>query len=119
MVGKTQILQVDGRRQFSLGIPYNDLQCDVLADRGRSELVAEVVLQHHRAVLTGRDLALQVGGKTAFSSYVLHNSTSSAVCTIVVQVRCAYNLNSSVVYQAMELGGQPPLTHQVGCRLVG
>lgn len=69
---------IEKKYEFSLNIGYNDINCDVNMNSKTGEVGTEIILQHHDKIVTSGDIGLHVS--------------------------CVYNINSSVVYQAMELG---------------
>ena len=69
---------IEKKYEFSLNIGYNDINCDVNMNSQTGEVGTEIILQHHDKIVTSGDIGLHVS--------------------------CVYNINSSVVYQAMELG---------------
>ena len=74
------VSDIEDKYEFSLSIGYNDVNCDVEMDNVSGQVGTEIILQHHDKILTSGDIGLHVS--------------------------CVYNVNSSVVYQAMELGDE-------------
>ena len=71
-------MDVERKQEFSLSIGYNDLDCDIEINKETGRVGAEIILQHHDKILTSGDIGIYIS--------------------------CLYNMNTSVVYQAMELG---------------
>ena len=71
-------MDVERKQEFSLSIGYNDLDCDIEINRETGRVGAEIILQHHDKIITSGDIGIYIS--------------------------CLYNMNTSVVYQAMELG---------------
>ena len=76
------VADIEQQHEFSLSIGYNDINCDVEMDTESGRVETEIILQHHDKILTSGDIGLHVS--------------------------CVYNINSSVVYQAMDLGEELP-----------
>ena len=72
------LVDVERKQEFSLSIGYNDLDCDIEINKETGRVGAEIILQHHDKILTSGDIGIYIS--------------------------CLYNMNTSVVYQAMELG---------------
>ena len=73
---------IEKKYEFSLSIGYNDINCDVEMDKETGRVGTEIILQHHDKIVTSGDIGLHVS--------------------------CVYNTNSSIVYQAMDLGEELP-----------
>merc|ERR1719471_948542 len=73
---------IEKKYEFSLSIGYNDINCDVDINSDTGEVGTEIIIQHHDKIVTSGDIGLHVS--------------------------CVYNINSSVVYQAMDLGEELP-----------
>lgn len=71
-------MDVERKREFSLTIGYNDLDCDIEINKESGRVGAEIILQHHDKIITSGDIGIYIS--------------------------CQYSMNTSVVYQAMELG---------------
>ena len=71
-------MDVERKREFSLSIGYSDLNCDIEINKESGRVGAEIILQHHDKIITSGDIGIYIS--------------------------CLYNMNTSIVYQAMELG---------------
>ena len=76
------VADIEKQHEFSLSIGYNDINCDVEMDTESGRVETEIILQHHDKIVTSGDIGLHVS--------------------------CVYNINSSIVYQAMDLREELP-----------